>query len=95
MHGSELAPMEPSLRSWLRERVAHYARREPADIDPSVSLTNYGLDSVYALSLCGDLEDHLGVVLEPTVVWDHPTIEALIAHVEEMLGGSSRRMDAG
>ncbi|RFU41881.1 acyl carrier protein [Actinomadura logoneensis] len=95
MNGSESDPLEPGLGHWLRERVAHYAQREPAEIDPSANLTSYGLDSVYALSLCGDIEDRLGLVLEPTVAWDHPTIEALAAHVEGMLTDARRPQDAG
>ncbi|MBZ3906728.1 acyl carrier protein [Streptomyces brasiliscabiei] len=88
MNTPEPAPSAASdteLRSWLRARVAHYAQRDVADITTTASLTAYGLDSVYALVLCGDIEDHLGLVLEPTVAWDHPTIDALARHLEEIL----------
>ena len=82
-------PSDTDLRSWLRARVAHYVHLDVADIDTTATLTTYGLDSVYALTLCGDIEDHLGLVLEPTVAWDHPTIDALARHVEETLAQSS------
>ncbi|WP_433331284.1 acyl carrier protein [Spirillospora sp. CA-294931] len=85
MNSPESAPPDTDLRSWLREKVAHYAQRDAAEIDTSAALTTYGLDSVYALILCGDIEDRLGLVLEPTVAWDHPTIEALARHLEETL----------
>lgn len=88
MNSPESAPSTASdteLRSWLRTRVAHYVQLDAADIDTTATLTTYGLDSVYALTLCGDIEDHLGVVLEPTVAWDHPTIDALTRHLEETL----------
>ena len=79
----------PELRSWLRARVAHYAQLDAAAIDTTATLTTYGLDSVYALILCGDIEDHLGLALEPTVAWDHPTIDALAGHLEETLAQTS------
>lgn len=44
---------------------------------------------MYALILCGDIEDHLGLALEPTVAWDHPTIDALAGHLEETLAQAS------
>lgn len=86
---AQSALSDTDLRSWLRARVAHYVQLDAADIDITAALTTYGLDSVYALTLCGDIEDHLGLVLEPTVAWDHPTIDALARHVEETLAQAS------
>lgn len=39
------------------------------------------MDSVCALSLCGDIEDDFGIVVEPSLVWDHPTVAHLTAHL--------------
>ncbi|MFI0367303.1 acyl carrier protein [Actinomadura sp. 1N219] len=83
------------LRDFLRERVAHYAGRPPAEIEASAPLTSYGLDSVYALVFCGDIEERLGLVLEPTVIWDHPTIDALAAHLGGVSGPAARRGGSG
>ncbi|SNS62544.1 Acyl carrier protein [Streptosporangium subroseum] len=74
------------LRGWLVQRVASYLEKDPAEISTSVSLTKYGLDSVYAFVMCGDIEDHLNVTLEPTVAWDYRTIDALAEHLDT-LGG--------
>ncbi|BAC71361.1 MULTISPECIES: acyl carrier protein [Streptomyces] len=68
-----------AIRSWLTERVASYLERPAADIDAGAQLAELGLDSVYALSLCGDVEDHFGLVVEPTMAWDHPTVDAITA----------------
>jgi acyl carrier protein len=72
-----------ALRAWLIDRVAYYLECDPAAVDPARSLADYGLDSVLALSICGDLEDHLRIRLEPTAVWDHPTVDGLVAHVAD------------
>lgn len=66
-----------SLQEWLISRVAAYVQRSPGEIKADVPLSDYGLDSVYALTLSGDIEDHLGLSLDPTLMWDHPTIAAL------------------
>ncbi|MER6915971.1 acyl carrier protein [Streptomyces sp. NPDC000594] len=74
-----------SLSGWLSDRIALYLKRSPAEIVPSVPLAEYGLDSVAALSLCGDIEEDFDLVLEPTVAWDYPTIDALAGHLVEEL----------
>jgi len=69
------------LRPWLIERVAEYTGRSADSIAASQPLTDFGLDSVYALALFGDIEDHLGVRMEPTLIWDYPTVDALVEYL--------------
>lgn len=70
-----------ALRAWLIEHVAEYLECDADQIDPSRSFAEYGLHSMLALSLCADLEEYLHTPLEPTVVWDHPSVDALVAYV--------------
>ncbi|ANW21343.1 acyl carrier protein [Streptomyces clavuligerus] len=79
-----------SLSGWLADRIALYLKRSPAEIVPSVPLAEYGLDSVAALSLCGDIEEDFDLVLEPTVAWDYPTVDALAGHLVEELRALAR-----
>lgn len=76
------------LREWLIQRVAYYVERPAADIDVEASLATYGLDSVYAFALCGDIEDELGLPVEPTAVWDFGTISALASHLATLTPAS-------
>ncbi|MCY0947064.1 acyl carrier protein [Streptomyces antarcticus] len=73
------------IRQWLTERVGYYLERSPEQIDQSAPLVEMGLDSVYALTLCGDVEDRYGLLVEATVAWDHPTIDALTTHLADEL----------
>jgi acyl carrier protein len=66
-----------TLRPWLAARVASYVQRPVDEIQTDIPLADYGLSSVYALTLTGEIEDHLGLAIDPTVMWDHPTIDAL------------------
>ncbi|MFF3062165.1 acyl carrier protein [Streptomyces sp. NPDC057909] len=79
------------LREWIVERVALHVEMDPGALSVSVPLATYGLDSVVALSLCGDIEEKYGVELEPTVAWDYPTVEALADHLAGRLAGSTIR----
>ena len=74
------------IRAWLAEHVASYLQRPAGEIDPEVPFVEIGLDSIYSLALCGDLEDWCGRLLEPTIIWDHPTITALARHLGAELG---------
>jgi acyl carrier protein len=67
----------PDVHAWLIERVATYLRRPARDIDSSVPLAEYGMDSLTALALAADIEDEFDVELAPETAWDHPTIDAL------------------
>ncbi|MFI1562096.1 acyl carrier protein [Streptomyces sp. NPDC020490] len=80
-----------SLTTWLAERIALYLKRRPAEIDPDVPLAEYGLDSVAALSLCGDIEDDFDVMMEPTAAWDYPTVHALAGHLVEELAAQTAK----
>ncbi|MGW6980813.1 acyl carrier protein [Streptomyces sp. NPDC054932] len=73
------------IQDWLVERVAFYLERPADEIDTAGRLVEIGLDSVYALTLCGDVEDRFGLLVEPTLAWDHPTVDALTAHLAEEL----------
>jgi acyl carrier protein len=73
------------ITDWLTGRVAFYLETSPADVSRSAQLVDLGFDSVYAMTLGGDIEEHLGLEVEPTVAWDHPTIDALAAYLHTSL----------
>jgi acyl carrier protein len=82
--GASSAGVE-AIRTWLTERVAYFLDVRPQDIAADDLLVEIGLDSVYALTLCGDVEEEFGILVEATLAWDHPTIDALTAHIHSEL----------
>lgn len=73
------------LEGWLIAKIATYVKLPRELIQPDKALTDYGLDSVYALTLVGDIEDHLSLQLNPTLMWDFPTVHALTAELNRIL----------
>ncbi|HUG34351.1 MAG TPA: beta-ketoacyl synthase N-terminal-like domain-containing protein, partial [Anaerolineales bacterium] len=65
------------IQSWLVARIASMLEVDSSSIDPRQPFTYYGLGSVQAVSLTGDLEVFLNRKLSPTLAWDYPTIESL------------------
>ncbi|NES69936.1 MAG: acyl carrier protein [Okeania sp. SIO2D1] len=71
---TEASPAE-AIQSWLVAQLADQLSLEPDAIKVSEPLTRYGLDSIDAVTLVGDLEDWLDLELPSTLFWDYPTIE--------------------
>lgn len=79
-------PTRDDLTDWLIARVATYLNSDPDMVDTDTAFGDYGLDSVFALNLCTDLESEFGILAEPIVAWDYPTIDAIAGHLTEGLG---------
>jgi acyl carrier protein len=74
---------EAGIQHWLVEHIAASIKVAPTDIDVTLPFSYYGLDSLAAVGMSGDLEQWLGRKLPPTLTWDYPTIERLAAHLAE------------
>jgi acyl carrier protein len=81
MTGSTLTTSTDELRTWLIQRIAEYLEKDASEIDAQASFEDQGLDSMAALTLCDDIEDQIGLIVEPTLAWDHPTIDDLAAYL--------------
>ncbi|WP_445250265.1 beta-ketoacyl synthase N-terminal-like domain-containing protein [Microcoleus sp. OTE_8_concoct_300] len=82
-----------AIQAWLVCKIAERLGVNPQDIDVQQPFSRYGLDSVAAVSLSGELGDWLGASLSPTLVYDYPTIEALVPHLVEELATSADSLD--
>jgi myxalamid-type polyketide synthase MxaB len=74
---------QPEIRDWLLARVAKLSRMDSSRISTSEPLASYGVSSVRLIEMSGDLEDWLGRQVDPMVFWEHPTIDALAAHLSK------------
>jgi acyl transferase domain-containing protein len=61
-------------REWLVERLTRYLG---VPVDENVPFHEYGLDSVAALSLYGDIEEEFGPLIDPTDIAEYPTVREL------------------
>jgi amino acid adenylation domain-containing protein len=69
------------IQNWLIAQLAKRLGVSEAEIDPRRAFASYGLDSVQAVLLAGDLESWLGRTLSPVLIYDYPTIAALASHL--------------
>jgi acyl carrier protein len=72
-----------ALAEWIKGWLARELKLAPDDIAADKTFVRYGMDSVHAMMLVGDLEEHLKRRLPPTLAWTYPTVEALSGHLAE------------
>jgi acyl transferase domain-containing protein/acyl-CoA synthetase (AMP-forming)/AMP-acid ligase II/NAD(P)-dependent dehydrogenase (short-subunit alcohol dehydrogenase family)/SAM-dependent methyltransferase/aryl carrier-like protein len=66
-----------AIRRWLVSQVAEILNLHPAQIDVHRPLAEYGLSSVNAIGLSGELQEWLDQPLPVTLLYDYPTIAGL------------------
>ncbi|BAZ49187.1 hypothetical protein NIES4103_17980 [Nostoc sp. NIES-4103] len=71
------------IKEWLVQYLSELLEISSEKIDAKNTFERYGLDSSAAMVLTGDLGDWLGKELDPTLVYDYPTIAALAEHLAE------------
>ena len=78
------------IQAWLVSYLAKLLENEPDEIDVTIPFDRYGLDSAAAVGMTGDLEEWLGYELDPTLIYDYPTIEALAGHLSKQIEQKSK-----
>jgi acyl carrier protein len=69
------------ISDWLVSYIADLLEIEPDEVDVETTFARYGLDSSAAVILTGDLGNWLGKEIEPTIMYDYPTIAKLAEYV--------------
>ena len=74
-------PQQEHIQNWLVANLAGRLGLSPEEIDINEPFTNNGLDSLQAVRLSAELEDWLKIKLNPTLVYDYPTIASLASYL--------------
>jgi len=80
-HASIQNETAESIQTWLTAKLAEYLEVKAADIDIHKPFASYGLESVDAVGLSGDIEEWLGRELAPTLLYDYPSIANLTRYL--------------
>lgn len=81
----QTAAMSPTVtvQNWLVKHLSEQLSLDSKTINVAEPLTRYGLDSIDAVTMVGDLEDWLDLELPSTLFWDYPTIEKSAQYLTE------------
>lgn len=77
------SPSALTIQDWLSSYLAQLLELEPQEIEPQTPFERYGLDSSAMVVLSGDLQEWLGRKLDPTLLYDYPTIESLAEYLAQ------------
>jgi phthiocerol/phenolphthiocerol synthesis type-I polyketide synthase A len=73
------------LEAGLRTILAREIRLPEAELDVDRPFAELGLNSVMAMSIRREAERLVGIELSATMLWNHPTITSLAAHLAKKL----------
>ncbi|MEO0852352.1 MAG: beta-ketoacyl synthase N-terminal-like domain-containing protein, partial [Cyanobacteria bacterium J06648_11] len=76
------------IQTWLVERVARLTGESARSLSATTPLAQYGLSSVDAVSLSGEVSDWLDIDLSPTLAYNYPTIASLSSYLADVMSGS-------
>ena len=74
------ANLRPILR-WLTTRLASSLEVSPTSLDPQVPLAELGVDSARAIGLVGEIEEHFDIDVDPTLIFDYPTLSRIADYI--------------
>jgi acyl carrier protein len=74
-------PSAKAIQEWLILKISELLGITRGEIIVTEPFASYGMSSMAAVSMAGDLEDWLGFRLSPTLAWDYPTVESLAQHL--------------
>jgi acyl carrier protein len=77
-----LKPSRIELEHWLLAEIAQILEKPQSEIDPEQPFAALGLDSTAAVALTGDIEDKWALDMDPTLVFEFPSVSRLMAHLE-------------
>ena len=63
-----------AVSHWLSQRLASHLGDDIANIDPNKSFEQYGLDSMFAVKITGELEKIVELRLSPALLFENTCI---------------------
>ncbi|MEM9304046.1 MAG: SDR family NAD(P)-dependent oxidoreductase, partial [Pseudomonadota bacterium] len=95
LHATAPAGQRELLDQHVCARVASVLGLSTAALDRRAGFFDLGLDSLTALELKNALQTDLGLTLPNTLVFDYPTVDALLTHLAAVLLSAPPNGDAG
>ena len=85
------ASTETEIRQWCLAYLARTVEESSIAIGPDIPFPQMGLDSATSAYFIVELEEWLGVELEPELVFDYPTVGDLARHIAARQAAANNR----
>lgn len=80
--------VEGKVRIWVRQHLAQLLGIPSANVAFDRTLENYGLDSVDAVLMAGELEEALNIEIDPASFIQYENFEQMIEALESKIASS-------
>lgn len=78
---------QKEISSQMAGLIAKALGSHAEHIECDIPMSKLGLDSVMVIELSKELEDWLQTEVDPTIAWDHPTINAMASYLAKQVRG--------
>ncbi|GAB2890598.1 hypothetical protein GCM10027093_27060 [Paraburkholderia jirisanensis] len=89
-----VADAKPRIRDTIETTLCRNLFVHRSELDPRRTFAEMGLDSLGAVEIVRDLNHVFSLNLDSVLVYDHPTLERLVAHVADQLSANDDRVAA-
>ena len=73
---------------FLRERIVKRIKIQDSELGNDVNLPELGVTSLDAVLISGEIEDHYGVDIDPIMMFQYRTVNAVAEHLASILPAS-------
>lgn len=64
------------ISDWIVASISRHAEIDPSEVQIDSSIVNFRLDSLILVNITTELEEYMGMELNPAIFWEMGTIEA-------------------
>ena len=72
---------EAEIIAWCTQFISRVFELPPSEVDPGAELQSFGFDSTALVGFSAELEAWLGRELDPSVLFEYPTLDLLSSHI--------------
>lgn len=65
------------IEAWIKDWLSKETGKDVNSFQSDEQFANFGISSAQGVVFSGDLSDWLNADLDPSLIWDYPTIEEL------------------
>ena len=79
---------EQEIDDWLASYVGELLALPSAGIDRDATFESFGIDSANAIGISGELQEWLGVSIDPEIAYQYPTIRSLACYLAGLVAAA-------
>ncbi|MGJ3230739.1 MAG: acyl carrier protein [Oceanicaulis sp.] len=70
---------DAELKRWMVTYISELLSLDPGSIDTAEPFDVFGMDSIEAVVMAGVMEEEFGVIVEPSLLLQYPSIDLFVA----------------